>query len=357
MDGNDQVLLKVAVFGLAMSLMCTAMISVMLTDSTRGDYDFDTITGYRSDLVSFSGQSMLNQNPWVLTAVYTPWTSSDVPISDHVDADGWLYGQSISTYSYIGQSAGIKLSPLQKSEAPITYSTNTASYSVQTGYQWWADGWLGEVTRPVADWLGQDTHEHATKSADSWNFTGYRYVFDPTLPFKDTATASSKDGSLSLVWYSYNGTEGLSGGLDIYGGQVKLASYTATDIIAAYDTAGGTATTYDFDFQGVNLTLSIRFDQSVLDNGVNLMTAWTAGDWAMAISSVSAGNFFDIEKSASFSVTAGSMINTFMQIYTFNIPSISNPWMDMVLWLLVGLPMTIAMLCVTLRLVSAVKFI
>lgn len=354
MASNDQMLVKIAVFGLTMSLICTAMISVLFVDA-GGDYDYDTINSYRSDLVSFSGESMLNQTPWILTAVYTPWTSTDLPISSHLDSDGWLYGTSVSGYSYIGQSANIKLDATQKSDVPITYSKDTATYEVQKGYQWWADGWLGEITRPVAGWLGQETHEYATETANSWNFTGYRYTFDPTLPFASSTTTSSKDGTLSLVWYDYNGAEGLSGGLDVYGGQVLLASYSATDIISGYNTASGYATSYDFLFDGVNLTLSIRFDQDVIENGTTLMQAWTNGNWSMAISAVSAGNFFDLENSASFSLTAGSMINTFVQIYTCTLPSVNNAWMDIVLWLLVGLPMTIAMLCVTLRLVEAAK--
>ena len=74
----------------------------------------------------------------------------------------------------------------------------------------------------------------------------------------------------------------------------------------------------------------------------------------MAISSVSAGNFYDIEGSASFANTTGSIINTFIQIYTFSTPNIDNEWAQLIIWLLVGLPMTIAMLCVSMRIVSSV---
>ena len=74
----------------------------------------------------------------------------------------------------------------------------------------------------------------------------------------------------------------------------------------------------------------------------------------MAISSASAGNFFDVENSNTFSVTAGTMFDTFIEIYTFEYPKFDEPWIDVILWLLVGLPMSLAMLCLTMRVVGGV---
>lgn len=350
-ESNDATLIKVAVFGIAMSIFCTLGIAVLLVDS-GSDYDYDSVHAYRNELISFSGESMLNETPWILTAVATPWNNS-MNASEHTDTDGWLYGEFIEDYPSLNKSAFIVLDPNQKSSAPLTYSLEEQTYEVVSGTKWWGNvpvvNWIGET-------LGYDKNEYRTVSANNWDFTGYRYVFDPMLPFKvdGQSVASSKDGSLSLVWYTYNNQEGLSGGLDIYGGDVRLASYSATDIINAYNTASGYASTYTFDFQGVVLTLSIRFNQNVIEEGVNLMQAWSNGDWSMAISSISAGNFLDLENSVSFTTSIGNMINTFIQIYTFNVPSISNEWMDMVLWLLCGLPMTVAICCVVIRVVDAV---
>lgn len=369
---SDQVLIRIAVFGVCMSVMCTAMISLLVLDN-NGDYSFEEIQSYREDLSSFSGSSMLNSTPWVLTAAYTPWTG-ETPLINHTDPDGWLFGQKLTAADmgdygdYLGTAANIKLDPSQKSNVPISPSGAVYSYVDNRNVVWWADSdtWYGWITRPIGEFFGLDTGERDV-NAHVWNYSGIRYVFDPCLPFQyvDTSgTVSSdqisvRDGALSLVWYNYlasNGSqEGLSGGLDVYGGRVLLASYAATDIIAAYNTASGYATVYDFDFEGTHLQLSIRFDQAVIDNGMPLMAAWTNGDWSLAISSVSAGNFYDVENSNSFVSTAGDMIQTFIQIYTLSLPSINNPWMDIILWLLVGLPMTVALLFVTLRVISTVK--
>ena len=85
MADSDSTLMKVAIFGIAMSIVCTAMISIMMTDN-RGDYDYDAISGYRDELSDFTGESMLNTTPWVLQHVYTPWVPS-MGTEGHIDDD------------------------------------------------------------------------------------------------------------------------------------------------------------------------------------------------------------------------------------------------------------------------------
>lgn len=356
-DISETALIKVAVFGITVSLMCTLLIGVLLTDNAEGDYSYDELSGFRNELISFSGQSMVNQNPWVLTHVYTPWSTEYGLSSSHLDTGGFLYGVEISDYEGLNEVVDIRLDPTQKSSVPLSYDpASTQQFSEETGYKWYAGN---SIVRTLAQALGFDVYERSTYTSNTWQFTGYRYTFDPTLPFSaaEGVKTSVVDGELSIVWYNFGGSEGLSGGLVIYGGDVLLANYTATDIIADYNSYSGYATTYDFDFQGTILTLSVRFNAEDIESGTPLMEAWTEGNWSMAISSKSAGNFFDLENSTSFNTTAGGMISTFVQIFTFSVPSIDNVWMDLILWLLVGLPMTIAMLCVTLRMLEVAKLI
>ena len=380
--GDYQVLTRIAVFGITMSVVCTAMIAVIFAADANGDYDFDTIQDYREELSQFTGESMLNQTPWVLSAVYTPWLFED-GLEGHITDDNWLYGEAITSsepdpddpdalyYPYIGKSSRIKLDPEQKSSVLLSVGDDTYDYIYENGLQWWAQqygvpefialgpvGWLAhQGIIDLADALGVDTHTYDTKTVGTWNYTGYRYVFDPTLPFADAQTKSVKDGALSIVWYTFNGQEGLSGALDVYGGDVLLGSYSATDIISAYNTNSGYAVHYDFDFQGTQLELYIQFDEDVIQSGVPLIQAWTDGQWSMAISSETVGNFLDIDGSTSYSVTGGSMVRTFIQIYTLSLPNINNDWMNIVLWLLVGLPMTLSLALITLRVMEAVKII
>ena len=369
--GDDATLIKVAVFGIAMSIMATAMISWYIAGS--GDYDYDTISAYRAELVDFSGGQLVNDNPWILTDVYTPFIPSAVAENDipnHIEYDngrgGWLFGTHVTTYSEIGKSADIHLDKNQKSNQLLTVGSNV-SFEYQNGKEWWAGGnpygidmsGLGEgIIRFFGNTPGEDYGVvYSSGTAQNWNYTGYRYVFNPSLPFQ--SGTSSKDGRLSLVWYDTGDDTGLSGALEIYGSrngdQVLLGKYSAYDIIQAFQSTMGYVQTFDFDFDGTHLNLTIRFNPTVYDNYPSLISAWNNGAWSMAISSSSAGNFFDVEDSTAFTNTAGSMFDTFIDIYTFQTPKFNNePWVEVILWLLVGLPMTIALLCVTMRAVGGV---
>lgn len=366
-DGGERTLIKIAIFGIAMSLISTAMIVWYTSGSS--DYDYDTINSYRNDLATFTGGNLTNDTPWILTAAYTPFIPSDVDtadIPDHIDQDGWLFGESIA-YDQIGKAADIRLDKNQISNQLLTVGDPT-NYEYRNGKSWWNGGNQWGISLVDNEWTMDFIQKHVVHdenwgyettyiTANNWNYTGLRFTFDPTLPFDQGA--SSKDGTLSLVWYDTGDDTGLSGGLEIYGSgaqkQVLLAKYSAVDIVNAYQSSSGYAQTFDFDFDGVHLNLSIRFDPDVYSRYPSLKEAWGDGAWSMAISSPSAGNFFDVENSNAFNMTSGSMLDTFIDIYTFQYPKFNNdPWIDVIVWLLVGLPMTLAMLCITMRMVGGV---
>lgn len=373
-QGDAHTLVVIAIFCIAMSVMSTCLVSMFVSGTS--DYDYDTISAYKSDLTTFSGGQLVNDTPWVLNGVYTPFTPGSIPnekIPSHIERDGgrttgWLFGQKITNYPYLGKVADIKLDKNQKSNQLLTVG-NPTEYEYRTGKSWWngGNGWGVKVLNPdLVRWFSQTTgigdidenygYETVNGAANNWNYTGYRYTFDPVLPF--SSQASAKDGRLSLVWYQIPGDTGLSGALEIYADknheQIKLGSISARDIINTFRSSEGYVQTFDFDFEGTHLNLTIRFDPTVYSTYNNLQAAWDDGAWALAISSASAGNFFDVENSNAFNVTAGSMLDTFVQIYTFEYPHFDNSWMEFIMWILVGLPMTLGMLLITMRLVGGV---
>ena len=374
-DSGEKTLIKIALFCITMSIMCTCLVSLFVAGSS--DYDYDTINAYRTELTTFSGGQLTNDNPWVLNGVYTPFTPGTIApedIPDHIERDGdrttgWLFGEKITTYQYLGQVADIKLDPNQKSNQLLTVG-DPFNYEYRNGTSWWnGNNDLGTVivNPDIVRWLSDVTgighiddnygYETISGSANNWNYTGYRYTFDPVLPFN--SEASTKDGRLSIVWYQVGANSGLSGALEIYVDkdheQIKLGSISAADIISTfYRSSEGYVHVFDFNFEGTHLNLTIRFDPTVYSQYNTLQAAWDAGAWSMAVSSVSAGNFFDVENSNAFNVTAGSMLDTFVQIYTFDYPHFNDPWTEVIMWLLVGLPMTLAMLFITMRLVGGV---
>ena len=375
-DGSgEHTLIKIAIFCIAMSVLSTCLVSVYVQGSS--DYDYDTINAYRTELTTFSGGQLVNDNPWVLNGVYTPFTPgsvADEDIPDHIERDGdrttgWLFGTKVTTYQYLGQVADIKLDPTKKSNQLLTVG-NPYDYEYRTAKSWWNGGndfgvslanvnvikWLSDITG-IGDIDDDYGYETTSGSANNWNYTGYRYTFDPVLPF--SSEASTRDGRLSLVWYEIETDSGLSGALEIYGDrnhdQVKLGTISAADIISTFfRSSEGYVHVFDFNFEGTHLNLTIRFDANVYDGYDTLQDAWDSGAWSMAVSSVSAGNFFDVESSNAFNVTAGSMLDTFVKIYTFDYPHFSNTWVEFIMWLLVGLPMTLGMLFITMRVVGGV---
>lgn len=376
MDSNDaHTLVVIAVFCITVSVLSTCLVAMYVGGS--GDYDYDTINAYRSELVDFSGGQLVNDNPWVLNGVYTPFTPgtiADEDIPDHIERDGgrttgWLFGEKITSYQYLGQVSDIKLDPNQKSNQLLTVG-NPVDYEYRNGRTWWNGGndagitiLNPDVVRFFAGLIGQEDnisenygYNTVTGSANNWNYTGYRYTFDPVLPFD--SEASTKDGRLSLVWYQIPGDTGLSGALEIYADkdheQIKLGRISASDIINTFRSSEGYVQVFDFNFEGTHLNLTIRFDPTVYNSYNTLQSAWDAGAWSMAISSASAGNFFDVENSNAFNVTTGSALDTFIQIYTFDYPHFEDTWVEFIMWILVGLPMTMGMLFITMRLVGGV---
>ena len=366
---GERTLMKVAIFCITMSVMSTCLFTLYYSGSS--DYDYDAINAYKNQLTTFSGGQLVNENPWVLSAVYTPFEPSNVDpedIPNHIERDGshmtgWLFGQRIENYAYLGEVADIKLDKNQRSNQLLSVG-NPYSYEYQTGREWWNGGNDWGITIWNADWfrwlpdIDEDYgYTTVSGSANNWNYTGYRYVFDPVLPF--SSDGASKDGRLSLVWYLTSEDTGLSGALEVYGGtsegQVKLGSISARDIISAFMSASGYVQVFDFNFEGTHLSLTIRFDPTVYSSYNTLQAAWDAGAWSLAISSASAGNFFDVENSNAFSVTAGSAFDTFIKIYTFDYPhSEKNGWFEFIMWMLIGLPMTLGLLFITIRLVGGV---
>lgn len=371
--GGERTLIKIAIFCIAMSLISTALVTLYISGSS--DYDYDTINAYRSELSEFSGGQLVNDNPWVLKGVYTPFTPGSIPdseIPDHIEDDngqsiGWLFGENITDYPYLNEVAGIKLDPNQKSNQLLTVG-NPLDYEFQNGKSWWNGGNEWGISLIDNRWTMDFIQEYIVKNdnwgyevvsgtANNWSYTGYRYVFDPVLPFSDQG--SSKDGRLSIVWYQIETDSGISGALEIYGAskaqnQVKLGSISASEIMSAFRSTSGYVHVFDFDFEGTHLNLTIQFDPTVYNSYNTLQSAWDAGAWSLAISSASAGNFFDVENSNSFNATAGSMFDTFIDIYTFNYTKLNNSWADFLLWMLIGLPMTLALLFITIRMVGGV---
>lgn len=347
-DGSsDGLFFRVAIFATVLSITVTALFSIILPGVTT-EYTYEDIMNERDSVMSFTGDNMINSNPWKLVQVTTPYT---IGTDYNVDDSGFLYGSSVD-YADIGSSV-FRMDNTQRSGTTLNQSNETVTVT-ETEVKWqyrnnitkWAAipgaVVLSNITGRPVEFFTTTTNE---VDYPTWQHTGYRYVLQPMLPFKDN-TSSSVDGSLSLVWYkSPNGSQGISGGLVIYGhDRTIISNYSATDIISDYNTSSGYSTKYNFTFDGIPLNLNIRFDPEVINGSASLEEAWDNGAWSIAITSVSAGNFLDLQDSSSFTTSLGSIVNTFINIYKFDVPNVNNPLYNMLLWLFCVFPAELALM-------------
>lgn len=362
-DSSDSgLLIGIAVFCTVMSLISTLLISALLPSAAMG-YSFDDVQQAREEVVAFTGDTMTNYAPWELDSVYTPY---QVGQPYKVDGDGFLYGDSITSYEYIGEHADIKLDPDKYSNRTLNsgkYEAEVEEKQLKTIYDpskvgvlAWANIGFQSLVRDYLGLWGQDydidlvTSKTVTRTYQTWDYSGYRYVFKPMLPFSyvegQEEEKSAADGSLSIVWYKIDGVgEGISGGLVVYDkNKTIISNYTAAEIIENYNINSGLATKYNFTFEGTPIYLNIRFDADVLNDSIPLEQAWSEGRWSLAITSPSAGNFLDLKNSTSFTTSLGSMVDTFIDIYSFDVPQVDNSYYQLVLWLLVVFPAELALM-------------
>ena len=357
--GNDDLQMRMFVWGFVLSLAISIILPVLYPAAPSTGYTIEEIYAEREGLEAYTGESMMNQAPFVLAHVYTPYVAGD---EYRTTADGWLYGDeltngdgdpyyvpSTASSNQIGLTKGIHLEPSAKSDVPLFQSDYKAAIHTKS-LKWYytaADGQLNTLGG-IAQFFGADVYETSTQTLPAWNFSGYRYEFDPMLRINTTDGSDLKavsDATLSIVWYDLDGSEGISGGLVLYNNITNgiVANYTATEIVSNYQTSSSTATGYALDFDGTRVHMYIQFDPDVKVNGTDLETAWTEGRWTVAFTCTSADAFLDITNSNSFSGAVGNIIDTYGKLMTLNLPNIS-PEFNLILWIICIGPMAMAVL-------------
>lgn len=347
--GNDNLQVGIAVFCIVVSIMTAMMVPIFAPNYDTG-YSYEEVYDERLALESFTGESMTSQTPWKLSGVYTPYVPGE---SYGISEEGWLYGSSISDYEDIGKTTSIHLDPEQKSS--MLFGQGTGTGVVEENKWYYSDGFWGDLAWKISSgfWgiFGVDASRTESVQAElpTWQYTGYRYEFDPMMTIQSNSDGSDKvaenDAKLSIIWYDVAGSQGISGGLVLYSDKSQgiIANYSATDIIMNYDVNSTFASAYTFDFEGTEVNMYVQFDPSVINTGMELSDAWDQGLWTVAFSATSADNLFNIGESNTLSNSIGNILSTYADIFTFSIPNMPLQW-SMVLWVLCILPAEIVVL-------------
>lgn len=361
--GDDRLQVSLAVWGIVISVMVSALLPILFPTSATG-YSLEEIYEERSSLELYTGESMVSQAPYRLQHVYTPYTVGE---EYRLTEEGWLYGSELAdgednpSYVIGGEEqigkTEIRLDPAHKSQVPLYQGENVRTETVRvsvtgsTGDIWQdiINGIIRIVTLGTEGYtVGEEFREYPT-----WNFSGYRYELDPMLRIA-THTEDGKpavdqrkvdDAKLSIVWYDLDGQEGISGGLVLYNAKSDaiLASYTAAEIVASYNPLSQNASKFKLDFDGTPVTMWVRFDPDVLINNLDLSQSFSLGKWTVAFTSSSADTYLDLQNSNSFSSSLGSMLETYIGIFTLSLPQLSTEW-NLVLWVICVMPMGLAVI-------------
>lgn len=308
------------IFAIAILFLLPTFISIYSDSSIDADENMsELLEGYEE----FTGSQAAQESVWALTGIYTPYTGGST--YGYTD-DGWLYGSMVGT-----GSAGY---------SPDQYGGSDQSYTVQRGddglYRYVVDD--GEVTADghqngdlytaVTFDVNQKSNIFFTESnrVDSgeffyYEYSGYRYAFQPLADFE----TSDNDGnripvtanttSLSLIWYEYYGSSGISGQLVLTGSDSGVAYLTAQQIIAAFNHTTSTAK-FGMTFNNVDMNVYIRINPFYLSQGLSIEQCYNQGFWEIMVTSLSTD--INAYNTTEFSFNISNIFQTIIDLFTFN---------------------------------------
>lgn len=349
--GEDSLQIGLAVFAIVISLVVTSLVPAIVPEY---DADGDALADARQKMENFTGESMISYSPWQLSWVATPYTANS---QERVFSEyGWVFGSISNTYSYDGTSyigeEVVRFDPGQKSDYPLTTNTEIPIHTIEDNSQysddWYEFGILGPI---ISKWWNEDVLGNDPDYVDNgiFDFTGLLYHFDPTYRISTEGSSATKLNSdwasLNVLWYGNTYGSGISGGLILHSNTSNaiIAHYNSSDIIRDAKTDSQFATKYLLNFEGVQVYMYILFDTEVLTAGASLEEAWENGNWRIAFSTPSADGLMDIFNSNDLSSSIGNLIDTYISIFTFDMPNCPTIF-NVVFWVVCVLPMTLAML-------------
>lgn len=307
---------KMIIFAVAILFILPTLMSVYAGGQAEADENVEDLL---DDYYDFTGTNAVSESVWALTGIYTPYTGTTT--YGYTD-DGWLYG------SVVGEGTG--------TYTPDQYVGTSQTYSVQRGegglYRYTSDSADGHVTGDLYTNVSFDTGHKSdiffteagkVESGDFfyYEYTGYRYAFQPLANYN----AENSEGnpipvvanttSLSLIWYEYYGSSGISGQLILSGSDGGVAYLTAQQIVTAFSSTTSTAT-FSMTFNNVDMRVHIRIDPYYLSQGFSIEECYNLGYWSVMVSSLSTD--IDAYNTTEYSFNIYNIFETLIDLFTFD---------------------------------------
>lgn len=308
----------IVILAIAIVFLMPTMISVFVekdTSEAAPEQLDNVLDGYRR----FTGTFPTNEEVWALTGIYTPVgvdASGNLSSSYAYTPDHWIYGARIGQYTpsnFSGTSA-----------YTVVYNEGFYFYSGDT-----VDGHKqGELYSSVAMDKNQKSDIFFTPSGkrvsgENWyyEYNGYRYSFQPLADFLykdengDVKRTTASNTSLSLIWYDYYGSSGISGQLVLSGSDSGVSYLTSSEIVSAFNSANNLAK-FNMVFNGNPMNVYIKIKNEYTAAGYSVAECFDYGYWEIMITSNSTDANTYI--SADYSMNIYNIWDTFVDLFTFN---------------------------------------
>lgn len=299
-SGGNAAFTKAALtFSILSMFLLASFLTVFLPAEHDGDLaeELDSLTdGY----ASMTGSSITSEEIWGLTGIYTPY-GKDKDGNDSTawltTKDGWLAGARVVSHSpgqYEHLNRGAE-------DYTVTYDTDTGLYYYTEAGSDLSDITLGTLADPSAGSLytavAMDIDHKSdmfftsggridTDKGSYYQFSGWRYVWQPLRDYKAAAdlNVDRVTTSLSVVWFDYYGTSGLSSQLMLAGDQ-GVSYITTKEITESFD-AASYSSKFEMKFSGITMYVYIKLNPYALQyQGMSPAEAFEQGYWSMMVTS------------------------------------------------------------------------
>ena len=331
---------RMLIFAMAILILMPTAITVFV-----GNTDGDGAAGdLMDDYYDFTGTRPTNEAVWALTGIYTPYGGGT---SYGYTDDGWLYGSRIVNYTpaqYKGTTFQYTVS--RDGSGLYRYSEDTINGDHSKGELYTAVAMSNDQKSSIFFTTGGKV-EHG--DFFYYNYNGYRYAFQPLADYTGIGTDGQQvpvvatTTSLSLIWYSYYGSSGISGQLIISGSDSGVAYLTSTDIIRAFDSSTSTSR-FNMHFNGVDMNIHIRLNPYFVSQ-YSIQQCYELGYWEIMVTSLSTN--IDSYVGTDNSFNPSEIMNTLIKLFTFRAEDLGmTGWIATVASIIISLPLYAALLSI-----------
>lgn len=357
---------KMIIYALVCVIIVPLLFSLMLPSSATSVWE-DEIKDIEQTYYLQSGVNATREiNVWTLTGIYTPYEGSSYGYT----SDGWLYGDRVESntpaqYSnnafWAGESFTVIRNPANGlyyySSAPSNQSDIVPATQSESGKWDFTNATVySNITMDaahVSDVFMSSGGRSEQGGHYYYQYTGYRYAFQPLSNFTTTKEGVTYDvnastTSLSLVWYQYASNGGIAGQLTISGADSGLSYLNAADIVKAYNSSNFSAV-FDMYFGNLPMHLRINISPAAIAAGMSVSDAWSGGYWSTMVYSDQDAS--SASTSANYEFSPDNLMNTVIALFTFHIAEDYNidGWEGTIASLIFTLPLYACLIVFALR--------